>query len=338
MLDIRRFGNYYHLFVLTILFFCASANIAAQTVKVDARLDSSQILIGDQVYLHLDFYQPEEVWFHPPQLEKKLPKQIEVLESEQPDTFKIKKQDRYRISRKYLVTSFDTGKVQIPSLTFHYEQNNKLDSVRSFPVNLLVQTVTVDTTKSIFDIKQPYGAPITFLEILPYLGGLLGLAIIVLVIIYFLKKRRQRETEKEYQKPKEPAHVIAYRELEKLKKEKLWQNDKVKLYYTRLTDILRRYLWLRYDIKTLERTTDEILDSLNNRGFERYDELYKKLEDVLHRADLVKFAKGCPEPDENEKSLDIAYEFVDKTKQEEVEKTGAEENKESEGTQKKTEE
>jgi hypothetical protein len=304
------------LFGFTFLVFCF-VELKAQEVEVNAKIDTNRILIGDQINYYLEILQSENAKVLYPDLEKQFPREIEIIESGKPDTTFLEDENRLRIRQKIRVTSFDTGKVIIPSLSFRYQYGNQLDSLRTFPKSLIVQSVNVDTTKTIFDIKGPFGAPITFRELLPYIGGFLGLVILGLAIFYFLRYRKKKQSEEEQvTKPKEPAHIIALRELDKLKEEKLWQKGDIKLFYTRLTDILRNYLWLRYDIKTLERTTDEILQSLRNTGFDN-EELFKKLEDTLHEADLVKFAKWHPESTENEKNLEMAYEFVNKTKFEE---------------------
>jgi hypothetical protein len=170
------------------------------------------------------------------------------------------------------------------------------------------------------------------MEALPYILGVLGLALLAWLIYYIVKKRRSQEPLIAPRKPREPAHVYAQRELDRLKEEKLWQHDKVKAYYSRLSEILRTYLWMRYSIKTLERTTDEILDSLQQSDFSD-DHLYSRLEDTLRLSDLVKFAKMVPSPSENEQSLDFAYEFVDKTKyvpKQKDETVAADEQKDSE--------
>ena len=109
------------------------------------------------------------------------------------------------------------------------------------------------------------------------------------------------------------AHIIALRDLTRLKDDKLWQHDKVKSYYTILTDILRLYLWNRYSIRTLERTSEEILDSLKASNF-KDNELFDSLKDIFYTSDLVKFAKFKPIADEHETCLSGAYGFVDKTK------------------------
>jgi hypothetical protein len=115
----------------------------------------------------------------------------------------------------------------------------------------------------------------------------------------------------------DPAHVIAFRELEKLKEEQLWQKGAIKTYYTRLTEILRQYLENRFRVFSLELTTDETLDSLIKTGFKK-DGSYKQLKTVLTGADLVKFAKHIPEPTENESQYKKSWDFIFATKEIEV--------------------
>jgi hypothetical protein len=160
---------------------------------------------------------------------------------------------------------------------------------------------------------MPYGAPLSFAEIFPWAGGGVALILLILVIIYVIRKIRRKEPIIRRIKPREPAHIIAYRDLEKLKAGKLWQQDKIKEHYTDLTDILRLYLWNRYAIRTLERTSEEILDSLKISDFND-EEAFETLKDIFKVSDLVKFAKFKPIADEHEKCMTGAYKFVDRTK------------------------
>ena len=109
-----------------------------------------------------------------------------------------------------------------------------------------------------------------------------------------------------------PAHVTALEKLNVLEKEKLWQQDKTKPYYTRLTYIFREYLENRYGVKALESTTDEILDWLKREKFS--DDLTTKLRNTLQASDLVKFAKSKPGVDIHQNALNTAYEFIHATK------------------------
>ncbi len=106
--------------------------------------------------------------------------------------------------------------------------------------------------------------------------------------------------------------MIAFRELDRLKEQKLWERGEVKQYYTRLTDITRNYIEKQYGIPAMERTTDEILQAFRrvNTDDGILDEM---LSGLLQLADLVKFAREDPLPVDNQTHLNNAYLFVQKT-------------------------
>jgi hypothetical protein len=152
------------------------------------------------------------------------------------------------------------------------------------------------------------------MEVLPW--ALSGLAVLALIafVIYIIIRRKQHKPIFFKPKPKEPPHIIALRELDKIKSDKLWQNNKVKLYYTRITDVLRVYMEGRYKIQAMEQTSEEILTTLTSMPVP--GELMDKLRELLSVSDLVKFAKYQPMTDDNDKALATAQEFVNHTKEE----------------------
>ena len=172
-----------------------------------------------------------------------------------------------------------------------------------------VKAAPADTTAKIYDIIKPYRAPVTVGEILPWILLAAILGILAWVILRFIRKNKKSDTGPETFINPEPAHVIAFRELEKLREEQLWQKGAIKIYYTRLTEILRQYLENRFRVFSLELTTDETLDSLLKTGFKK-DGSYNLLKTVLTGADLVKFAKHIPEPTENESQYQKSWDFV----------------------------
>lgn len=289
------------------------ANSLAQQVQVQAKLDTNEALIGDQVGLELSVFQSINDTVLLPIFENKLTDNIEIVEQFAPDTSKLEN-NNLQINQKVLITAFDSGQYVIPYIPFLYGN----DTLKSNALLFKVNTVPVDTTKAIKDIKGPYETPVSLEEILPWVFGGLGLVLLIILLIYIIRKIIRKEPILRKVKPLEPAHVIAYRDLNKLKVQKLWQNGRVKEYYTELTDILRKYLWNRYAIRTLERTSDEILQSLKNSPF--YDEQpYRLLKDIFYVSDLVKFAKFKPVADEHRKCYDDALRFVDETKLEIIE-------------------
>ena len=290
------------------LFFAASSN--AQQSQAKATADTSRILIGDHVNIVLELNQVKNRNFEFPVFRDTIVDKVEVLEVSPVDTLEL--EDRLKLRQRLVVTSFDTGFYVIPSFTFYDRLNN--DSIRSNALPLEVLTLEIDTTKGIADIKLPFDVPLGFWEIAPYfIVGILLLALAVFLWYYYKKRKQETEPAPVRAKPVEPAHIWALRELDRLSSEKLWQKDKIKLFHSKLTDIVRTYIEFRFDIPAMEFTTSETIEACRPRD-EISDDICSNLKTMLELADLVKFAKWHPLPDENESSMQIAYDFVLKTK------------------------
>ena len=106
------------------------------------------------------------------------------------------------------------------------------------------------------------------------------------------------------------------KEIERIKGEKVWQKGQPKEYYTELTDTLRTYIKERFGFNALEMTSSEIIEKL----LEMQDkEAITDLRSLFETADLVKFAKHNPLMNENDANLINAIEFINETKEKEVE-------------------
>lgn len=294
-------------------------NSQAQEIKVKAELDSTIILIGDQVTLHLQIEYPNEIKLNFPIPNDSLGESVELVERLPIDSV-ILGNNRLLISQDFIVTSFDTGHHQIAPFYFTFNYNGLTDSVKSNATMLHVFTLPkldslMNVIKGPLDIKAPYEAPVTFKEVAPWIMGTLLLAGLVFLILYAIRRKRNNQPLFSLpQKPKEPAHIIALRELDHIKEEKLWQQGKVKFYYSEVTDALREYIENRYGIKAMEQTTDEIIAAFKYRKDLVDDTTFNNLKRLLSNADLVKFAKFEPLPDDNNLALVDAYFFVNKTK------------------------
>ncbi len=93
----------------------------------------------------------------------------------------------------------------------------------------------------------------------------------------------------------------------------MWQRGLLKQYYSEVTEILRRYIEHRYRQPALEETTEEILSGLRKADYPA--DLTPTTTTILHRADLVKFAKHQPGIPEHEEMLAVVYHIVDRTKE-----------------------
>ena len=306
----------WHIALLVPLICSAGLKSYSQEIEITASIDSSAILIGDQTTVRLEIRYPDGSKVITDTYADTLTKGVEILLQSEFDTTHFE-ENRILLRKEFLITCFDSGIYVIPPFEVSLP-DTAVDAIfRSKPLFLRVMRADIqpaDSSEQFFDIKLPYEARVGFRELMPYILGGLFIAGLATFLILFLKKRKRDEPVVRKLKPSEPAHIAALRELDKLKSEKIWQQGKVKLYYSRLTEILRNYLEDRYGILAMEQTSSETLHSLLEIGFND-NNLYSKLKEVLYLADLAKFAKAKPLPNENETSLLSAYIFVNETKE-----------------------
>jgi hypothetical protein len=132
------------------------------------------------------------------------------------------------------------------------------------------------------------------------------------LITYLQNRKREEQGNDVITEPLRPAEEVALEKLDAIKEKKIWQQGQVKEYHTQLTDVVREYIARRFDVSSVEQTSDETLRDIRPLLIERKD-LYEQLRKMLTLADLVKFAKWSTTPDENELSLRNAYTFVKET-------------------------
>jgi hypothetical protein len=298
-------------------------SVRGQDVKITSVFDSARIYIGDQIGFTVTIDKPEGINLQMPVFKDTIIKSIEILTGPRIDS--STQNGRIRIIQKYLITSFDSGRYQVPPVFAEMKNENGLKrfySDYSILEVLRSKIAPADTASKIFDIIKPYRAPVTAGEVLPWvlIAALIGA--LVWFGLKFLKRLMRSDPEAEIIFSPDPAHIIAFRELEKLREEKLWQNNEVKLYYTRVTEILRQYLENRFGVSSLELTTRETLDALVKSGFKK-DGSYNHLKNILTSADLVKFAKYTPIPEEHESIFQDSWNFVQVTKEEQAIETNA---------------
>ena len=274
---VREIGFF---FLFSLFFFSAFA----QTPIVKAEIDTTHIRIGEQFNLKISVNETQNVII--PKLELK---GLEIVDSTKVDTIKNS------LIRKYILTGFDSGAFYIPQQQIFVKNQAYLTD--SLLVN--VATIAVDTTKvKKFPIKSIKKEPYTFDDFKIYVYLLLAaLAIIGFWIYWFVIKKRKQEEEKPTYRTLAPYEEAMYK-LNELDEKLLWQNNKVKEYYSELTEIVRGYIERELHVPALEKTTDEIIETLtdfkNSESIEASKETIKKLKELLQEADLVKFAKSKP--------------------------------------------
>ncbi len=257
--------------------------IFAQKVSVEA--DTTNIRIGEQFEYQITVGDTANVTI--PKLENTTG--LEIVEDLPLDTIKN------NLLKKYILTGFDSGAFYIPSQQVFIR--NRAYITDSILIN--VATVAVDTLKQkMFPIKSIQSEPWVFDDFKPYLiWVVLGILLIAALIIY-LRTRKKKESLEKVVIPTIPAFEEAIAKLKELDEKLLWQNNRVKEYYTELTEILQNYLGKDVEIPTQELTSSEIIELVKTQNKTRHlgieQNTLKNLHLVLKNADLVKFAKSKP--------------------------------------------
>jgi hypothetical protein len=285
----------------------------SQEVQGKVWLDTTHILIGDQVNLNLEIKSMPRTNIVFPELKDSIGK-LEIVYVSPIDTQKIG--NGYLLKRHYTLTCFDSGVFVVPSLTFLYQKQNisTLSTLATDSLFLRVSTVAVDTTKDIKDIKNIVEFPRSLWDYLPYIVAVLLLAAIVYLAYYLIRKRKRRELPIEL---RVPPHILALEALKQLDSEKLWQKGQIKEFHIRLSEIVRTYIERRFKIPALEMITSEIISALELNEIAE-SQLIEKMQKSFEISDLVKFAKFVPLPDEHAFCFKTALEFIERTKPEEI--------------------
>ena len=271
------------------LFFLLHAVIfvtAQNKTAVRASVDKKRILIGEQIKLQLeaDIPQNEPIRFfsvdtlsHFEILDKK------VIDTSDTDNGTFLKQ-------AIVITSFDTGHWVIPGLVLGE--------------NIVTDSIFIDVAFSPMDTAQAYHDIKDIIDVKPpeekkkwwlwyVIGG--GLLLITILLVYLLRKKKPV--------PVAAAPVVnpydeAIKQLDRLQQEKPDQ----KQYYSRLVDIFRIYVYRKKDIRSLQKTTDDLVVQLRSLPIAK--EQFEKLAQVLRLSDFVKFAKYGPAPEDDKNALE----------------------------------
>ena len=288
--------------------------IPANAPKISGTVEPDSIGIGDRFLYTIEVERDlmQEVYF--PDFKQSV-EHYEMIEDRPVDTLS-REGRKLKLRKSYLMAAFQEGIHNVlPEVM--YLDKNIIDTLRGDDtLRLMVTTFEIDSTShTIFDIKPQRTLKFKFGEISGYVTWTI-IAIIIVVLLFLVAKRILAHYGKSFSDifkpaPPLPPHEIALRDLKKLHSERLWQEDKHKLYYSGLTDILRAYIAGQFGVGALEMTSDEIIEAM--RGVEIPQKQKMDLTELLRDADLVKFAKAMPEAEANEAAYTMALKFVEQT-------------------------
>ena len=275
-------------FFFGVMLFLTGNTFAQLNAEVTTAVDSTQVKIGEQINLTLqvktDSLSMVEFAAEPLFLP------FEIIEESTIDT--LRAQQHYLYTKRYALIQFDSGAYWIPP------QKIVVDGFSKFSDSIAIEvtTVKVDTIQQpLFDIKPIQTVERSYNQLIKNIL-LVFVFSLLLAILYVLN--RQYKKKKAALLEEIPPFDRAIQELKALENELPQAQEEYKHYYSKLTDVVRRYLEEEAGIDALESTSDELLDKLELRidagTLDLSLETLNNLKKVLQNADLVKFARSAP--------------------------------------------
>ena len=310
------------LYCLALFSFAKGSAQAYEELRI--AIDSTELRIGEQINIHYQIKGDSLSQIKFSDQPNFAP--FEVLEDFPLDTLRL--QTHYLFTKKYALIQFDSGDYWIPKQKIMI--NNI--GVISDSISIRINTVAVDTLKQpLFDIKPLVPVKRGYKKLIQQIS-IAAFGLFLLILSLFLALRVQKKL---VEKRKGlPPFDRALLELKALEEERPKLQEEYKSYYSKLTDVVRRYLEEEANITALESTSKELLKKLellkDSGKLDLDGETLRSLKRVLEHADLVKFARSAPEFEVATSDRNLVEDVVIKTQealpeptQEEIEATEA---------------
>ncbi len=306
-------------YISIFLFLVCSQIIGQQNITFSLVSEKNKIEIGDYLKVSMRITYPahlvpSELSFPVLETNQSLNDTIDVIEvlpiktnstsDNQGNPIMVWQQD-------FIIGIYAGGNIALGPFNFVHGQDTILSNIATITVN----TPEIQEDKEFVDIKSIQEDPYTFWEkvwlwIKTYWMWLLipfVLIIGIIVLVYYINKKPKEEIVSE---PSFPLPDLLFQRLLQIEQEKLWQDGKHKEYYSEVTDVIRRFLEYKYEIPTLEKTSDEIIQSLHLVNVNKND--YNQLKNLFGLSNMIKFAKSLPTPEENSIAMSIAKGLITK--------------------------
>ena len=234
----------------------------------------------------------------------------EVRQGEEPQRLALA-DGRVRWQQSFRLDAARAGELPLPltPLRFREQSGASWEQVAWQPLSVRVTTEIVQPDLSeLRDIPPPEELPPVPPWWLPFYRA--GLALVLLGLLagswQLLRRRTRRERAV-------PPDQWALAELDRAGAGPLETEDDVEQFFIRVSDVLRTYLELRFQLPAPEQTTAEFLETMR-RAPQLPGAQQEVLREFLERCDLVKFARAHPAPDACRAVAQAARSFVEQTR------------------------
>jgi len=311
-----KFRLTYFLAVFALIF--STAGIDARVVKITAQADSVALTMGDTTAVRVQVIKEGHAGALVGLPEKEHDYHGMELYNIAVDSTDL---GNGRTQLDYTLTfqAFDpAAAVVLPGFTYVVGTDTARSNVLTFkvlPVDLSPELGDVNNVDSltIHPSEGPVQLRTRFYDYIPswWYWVVIALAAAALAVVLYLLYKKNGPSLFVARKPV-PPYELAMQRLVAIKRHGFIERGQFKEYYTELTDTLRSYLEGRFGIFAMEMTTKQILEQL--RANEETHLSAAQIQTALEMADFVKFAAMKPLPDDNIKTYNTIYDFVESTK------------------------
>ena len=286
-------------------------------VTTKITLTPQQPLIGDNVTLKITVTSEDKVEVLMPAFGDALDRFsiVDFAESDElSDTGGSIKTQTYRLQPPM------SGKQAIPPILVEYV--DRRDGQRQAPEGLDAYEILTDRIE--FEVKSVLPQE-TEAKLEPPLGKLAPVAppspakwpwIVAVIIAAMIAAPFAWQAFRKYQRKarRRSAYEIAKNRFERLLAKGKPSADRVDGFFVELSNIVRRYLEDRFELRAPELTTEEFLGSFGESPDLSRDH-QSLLREFLRQADLVKFAGVQPSDDDIQRSIEAARRFLEETRE-----------------------
>ncbi len=301
-----------HIITVVLMMLLVAAIVGQDQIIVTEAVDRQTVYIGDVITYMVTIERDSSLDVTPPLVGANLG-YFDVKDYHVGEEKKISG-GRMRQTLEFKIRTFTTGEYKIPPLPIEYVGADSVAKViNASPITITVKSMLGPDADSLNVNLRPERPPVS-------LGGesrrnaiIIGALLAILIaaaIIGWLRHRHKKEAE---EKDTRPPWEIAYSDLAMLKQKNLPEKGETKLFYFELTEIFRKYLGRKFGFNAIDLTTEEIDEYFNDVDFDKGHR--DAIISFLSGADLIKFAKQKPEPNQPEADWTQAYELVDTTRE-----------------------
>lgn len=296
-----------HSVICLLLALLFSSAAEAQVPEITTAVNRKQILIGEQIRLYIEVRMPDNLyrltWAKTPEdFGAFVLASQGKIDSSYTTGFLTFGQDLY-------ITSFDSGRQVIPPLHFEFDALRGDSSFRmmtdSIPIEVRFSppddVLPFHDIKPVITVEKEY--PSWFWPVV------IAALLLLIIALYFLFRKKKKKNDGLFDSPLSD-YEEAMQLIEELRRDELPAKAEFKAYFSRMTDIFKRYISRRSHTNKMHFTGAEINSEMASTHLDA--SLRADFARCISIADAVKFAKYRPSVQESEACLTTMTEVIRK--------------------------